>query len=81
LTFLGLIGLADPPRESVKEDIQQCIKAGVRVVMITGDNGITASLIAKQIGMENSNKIITGDELNLMNDSELRERVRDANIF
>jgi Ca2+-transporting ATPase len=81
LTFLGLIGLADPPRESVKEDIQQCIKAGVRVVMITGDNGITASSIAKQIGMENSNKIITGDELNLMNDSELRERVRDANIF
>ena len=81
LTFLGLIGLADPPRESVKEDIKQCIKAGVRVVMITGDNGITASAIAKRIGMENSDKIITGDELNNMSESELRERVHDVNIF
>ena len=81
LTFLGLIGLADPPRESVKEDIKMCNKAGVRVVMITGDNGITASSIAKQIGMKNSDKIITGDELNNMTDSELRERVHDVNIF
>ncbi len=81
LTFLGLIGLADPPRESVKEDIKMCNKAGVRVVMITGDNGITASSIAKQIGMKNSDKIITGDELNNMSDSELGERVHDVNIF
>jgi Ca2+-transporting ATPase len=81
LTFLGLIGLADPPRESVKEDIKMCNKAGVRVVMITGDNGITASSIAKQIGMKNSDNIITGDELNNMTDSELMERVHDANIF
>ncbi len=81
LTFLGLIGLADPPRESVKEDIKMCNKAGVRVVMITGDNGITASSIAKQIGMKNSDNIITGDELNTMTDSELMERVHDANIF
>ncbi|MSU03413.1 cation-translocating P-type ATPase [Tissierella pigra] len=81
LTFLGLIGLADPPRESVKEDIKMCNKTGVRVVMITGDNGITASSIAKQIGMKNSDNIITGDELNNMTDSELMERVHDANIF
>ncbi len=81
LTFLGLIGLADPPRESVKEDIKMCNKAGVRVVMITGDNGITASSIAKQIGMKDSDNIITGDELNNMTDSELMERVHDANIF
>lgn len=81
LTFHGLIGLADPPRESVKEDIRKCTMAGVRVVMITGDNGITASSIAKQIGMPNSDKIITGDELKHMSDSELRERVRDVSIF
>jgi len=81
LTFLGLIGLADPPRESVKEDIKECIKAGIRVVMITGDNGITASSIAKQIGMENSDKIITGDKLSNMSDSELRDCVHDVNIF
>lgn len=81
LQLCGLIGLADPPRESVKEDIKHCIKAGVRVVMITGDNGITAGSIAKQIGMPNSDKIITGDELEKMTDEELRERVRDVSIF
>jgi len=81
LELLGMIGLADPPRESVKEDISICTKAGVRVVMITGDSGITASSIANQIDMPNSDKIITGDELNEMNDVELRERVKDVSIF
>jgi Ca2+-transporting ATPase len=81
LTLCGLVGLADPPRESVKEDIKLCNKAGVRIVMITGDNGITASSIAKQIGMPNCDHIITGDELNNMTDEELRERVKDVNIF
>ncbi|MGB7595404.1 MAG: cation-translocating P-type ATPase, partial [Erysipelotrichaceae bacterium] len=81
LKFCGLIGLADPPRESVKEDIKTCVRAGVRVVMITGDNGITASSIAKQIGMPNSNKIITGDELSRMSDEELQEKVKDVSVF
>ncbi|QAT40494.1 cation-translocating P-type ATPase [Clostridium sp. JN-9] len=81
LTLSGLIGLADPPRPSVKQDIISCTKAGVRVVMITGDNGITASSIAKQIGMPNSDKIITGDEINNMNDEELREKVKYISIF
>ncbi|SHI68560.1 Ca2+-transporting ATPase [Clostridium cavendishii DSM 21758] len=81
LELCGMVGLADPPRESVKQDIKICTKAGVRVVMITGDNGITASSIAKQINMPNSDKIITGDELNAMTDEELRERVKDVSIF
>lgn len=81
LELCGLIGLADPPRESVKEDIKTCTKAGVRVVMITGDNGVTASSIARQINMPNSDKIITGDELNKMSDEELRERVKEVNVF
>ena len=81
LTLCGLIGLADPPRESVKEDIKHCVKAGVRVVMITGDNGITASSIAKQIGMPHSEDVITGDELDLMSETELCERIRDVSIF
>jgi len=81
LEFCGLIGLADPPRESVKEDIAKCTKAGVRVVMITGDNGITASSIAKKIGMPNSDNIITGDEIDRMNDEELRIRVKEASVF
>mgnify|MGYP000894743528 CR=1 FL=1 len=81
LKLCGLIGLADPPRESVKSDIEICRKAGIRVVMITGDNGITASSIAKKIGMEHSDNIITGDMLNKMTDDELREAVKDCSIF
>jgi Ca2+-transporting ATPase len=81
LTLCGLIGLADPPRESIKADISVCNKAGIRVVMITGDNGITASSIAKKISMPNSDHIITGDMLSEMSDEELREKVKDVSIF
>lgn len=81
MEFLGLIGLADPPRESVKENIATCNKAGIRVVMITGDNGLTASSIAKKIGMKNADNIITGDMLNNMTDEELREKVKTVSIF
>lgn len=81
LDLCGLIGLADPPRESVKADIAVCRRAGIRVVMITGDNGITAASIARKIGMEHSENIITGDMLNEMSDDELRDAVKDVSIF
>ncbi|MGN0550216.1 MAG: cation-translocating P-type ATPase [Acutalibacteraceae bacterium] len=81
LEFLGLISLEDLPRESVKDDISVCVNAGIRVVMITGDNGITASSIARKIGMKNCSEIITGDMLNTMSDDELREKVKTVNIF
>lgn len=81
LQLIGMVGLVDPPRESVKQDIETCTKAGVRVVMITGDNGITASSIAKKISMPNSDKIITGDEINKMSDEELCERVKNVSVF
>lgn len=81
LKLAGFIGLADPPRESVKADIKKCVNAGVRVVMITGDNGITASSIAKQVGMPNSDIIITGEELDRMSDEELQKKVRNVSIF
>jgi ATPase, P-type (transporting), HAD superfamily, subfamily IC len=81
LTFLGLIGLADPPRENVKNDIAVCNRAGIRVVMITGDNGITASAIAKKIGIPGSENIITGDMLEAMSDEELCRSVKNVSIF
>jgi Ca2+-transporting ATPase len=81
LTFCGLVGLADPPRENVKRDIDICRKAGIRVVMITGDNGITASSIAMKIGMQNSENIITGDMLDALSDVELCEKVKAVSIF
>ena len=81
LTLLGLVGLADPPRESVKNDIAVCNRAGIRVVMITGDNGITASAIAQKIGVPGSDNIITGEALEAMSDEELRGAVKTASIF
>lgn len=81
LNLCGLVGLADPPRESVKADIAVCTKAGIRLVMITGDNGITAASIAKKIGMPNSEHIVTGDQISQMTDEELRESVKDVSIF
>ncbi len=81
LTLLGLVGLADPPRDSVRDDIAICNRAGIRVVMITGDYGITASAIAKKIGIPGSDHIITGDMLDVMSDDELREAVKNVSIF
>jgi len=81
LEFLGLVGLADPPREGVARDIALCSRAGVRVVMITGDNGVTASAIARKIGMKGVDSVITADALEKMTDEELRERVKTASVF
>jgi len=81
LTLLGLVGLADPPRQSVKGDIAVCNRAGIRVVMITGDNGVTASAIAKKIGIPGSDHIITGDMLEAMSDDKLRYAVKNVSIF
>ena len=81
LTLLGLVGLADPPRESVKDDIAVCNRAGIRVVMITGDNGVTASAIAKKIGIPGSGHMITGEALEAMTDEELRKAVQTVSIF
>lgn len=79
--FLGLIGLADPVRPGVAEAIRECDAAGIRVVMITGDYPVTARKIAAQIGLEQMDGIITGQELEVMDDSELRERIRTVNVF
>lgn len=81
LSLCGLIGLADPPRASVKNDIETCVRAGIRVMMITGDNGITASAIARQVGIENADQIMTGEAITNCTDAELRDAVRRVSIF
>ncbi len=81
LSFCGLIALVDPPRRGVKESIKSCYNAGIRVIMITGDNGNTAKGIAKQIGLKYNDNVITGFELEKMSDEELIEKVKDTNIF
>ncbi len=79
--FLGLIGLADPVRPTVPAAIRECYSAGVRVVMITGDYPGTAQNIARQIGLNQTDKFITGPELESMSETELREKIKDTNIF
>lgn len=81
LEFLGLIGLEDPPREEVPHAIAVCAQAGIRVIMITGDNGTTAQSIARKIGIANSDRILTGPQLEKMSDEELRRQLVDTNIF
>lgn len=79
--FVGLIGLSDPVRENVPMAVEECKKAGIRVIMITGDYPVTAKNIGKQIGLDNCNDCITGQELKTMSDEELSERIRTVNIF
>lgn len=81
LQFLGLIGLSDPPRAGVKDDILLCQKAGINVVMITGDNGVTAGAIAKQVGICNADHAITGAQIDSWSEAELAEQIKQTNIF
>lgn len=81
LKLCGLIGLADPPRESVRHDIQKCSRAGVRVVMITGDYGATAGSIARQIGIPGDSLPLSGADIDHMDDAGLREQVSAVSVF
>jgi len=81
LTMLGMFGLIDPPREEAIEAIQVCDKAGIRVKMITGDHGITALAIARQLKLVNIDEVLTGQELELMSEDELRKKVQDVDVY
>jgi Ca2+-transporting ATPase len=82
LTFLGLVGLMDPPRAGVREAVATCKRAGIRAVMITGDHKITATAIAHEIGLwEESDESITGAELGAMTDDELKSRIMHVRVF
>jgi P-type Ca2+ transporter type 2C len=79
--LVGLIGMADPVRETVPCAIDECYTAGIRVVMITGDYPATACNIARQIGLKNPDNVITGPELEKLGPEKLAERIRTVNIF
>jgi Ca2+-transporting ATPase len=81
LEFVGLIGLSDPIRKNVPDAVRECYKAGIRVIMITGDYPVTAINIGKEIGIINSELCITGSELKDMTEDELCERIKLVNIF
>jgi len=79
--FIGLIGLSDPIRKNVKQAVNDCFSAGIRVIMITGDYPVTAKHIAMEIGLENPDNCITGEELQKMTEDELCEKIKDINVF
>jgi P-type Ca2+ transporter type 2C len=84
LTFLGLVGMLDPPRPAVTDAIATCRQAGIRILMITGDYGVTAESIARRIGLvapDERVRLVNGDELERLRDATLRELVRGPVIF
>jgi Ca2+-transporting ATPase len=80
-TFLGLVGLADPIRPGVPEAVRECRRAGIRLVMMTGDYPVTAAAIASRIGLGGSSKPMTGAEMNALDDASLRQQVQSADVF
>ncbi|MDL2248225.1 calcium-translocating P-type ATPase, PMCA-type [Tyzzerella sp. OttesenSCG-928-J15] len=82
LIFTGLMCMIDPPREEVKPAVRECREAGIAVKMITGDHKITASAIAKDLGiMEEGGEAVEGIEIEAMTDAELQEKIKTVNVF
>ena len=82
LIFVGMVGMIDPPREEAKIAVEKCKTAGIKTVMITGDHKITATAIAKKLGiLENENEAITGADLEKMTDEELEKNVRKYSVY
>lgn len=82
LELLGLVGMLDPPRPEVGEAVARCRRAGIRVVMVTGDAGLTAEAIARRIGLVGDDPhVITGRELAEVGDEELERRLRERDVI
>ncbi|MFN5191964.1 MAG: cation-transporting P-type ATPase [Burkholderiales bacterium] len=81
LTLLGMVGMIDPPRAEAIAAVRECHGAGIRVKMITGDHAKTAAAIGKQIGLQNSDAVLTGEDLDAMNDGTLQQAALHCDIF
>jgi len=81
LTMLGMVGMIDPPRTEAITAVTECHEAGIRVKMITGDHAKTAAAIGKQINLKNPDKVLTGDDLDSMDDQQLKDIILDCDIF
>lgn len=82
LTFMGLVGMIDPPRPEAKIAVATCRKAGIKPVMITGDHVVTAKAIAKEIGIyEDGDKAVTGTELDAMTEEQLDREVENISVY
>lgn len=81
MIFLGLVGMIDPPRPEAKGAVEICGKAGIRVLMITGDHPLTARAIAVELGILRGGKVINGRDLEGMNETELARQVEEAEVY
>jgi Ca2+-transporting ATPase len=79
--FKGLVAFYDPPKENIKAVFESFRDAGIQVKIVTGDNALTTATIARQIGFENPDRILNGDELMAMDDATLKEKVMETTIF
>jgi Ca2+-transporting ATPase len=81
MVFLGLLGLIDPPRPEVKAAIGQCEQAGIKPVMITGDHPLTAQAIARELGLLQTGRVITGGELDVMSEPDFEREVENIEVY
>jgi len=81
MTFLGLVGMIDPPRPEAKAAIQTCEQAGIKPVMITGDHPLTAQAVARELGLLKAGRIVTGAELEAMSEAEFEREVENIEVY
>jgi P-type Ca2+ transporter type 2C len=81
MTFLGLVGMIDPPRPEAAAAVQKCREAGIRVVMITGDHPTTARAVARELGILAAGRVVTGVELEKMDDAEFAREVESIDVY
>jgi len=81
MTFLGLVGMIDPPRPEAKQAIQVCREAGIRVIMITGDHPATARAVAQELDLLRTGRVITGSQLDAISDEEFERQVEEIEVY
>jgi Ca2+-transporting ATPase len=81
MTFLGLVGMIDPPRPEAKAAIQTCEQAGIKPVMITGDHSLTAQAVGRELGLLKTGRVVTGAELEMMSEAEFEHEVENIEVY
>ena len=81
MTFLGMVGIMDPPRPEARAAVQMCQHAGITPVMITGDHPVTATTVAREIGLLVAGRVVSGHDLEAMSDDDLERQIRDISVY
>jgi Ca2+-transporting ATPase len=81
LTFVGLAGFIDPVRPEIKDAVSASRAAGIRTIMVTGDHPLTATTVAKEVGLDGNTRLLTGDQIELLSEEQLKETIEKATIF